>query len=254
MGADIKKGNKSFASKGHFNADILTVQGNYEADIFSRAFAVPDRKILRCGLPRNDFLANYTERDKLKIKQKLSIPLNKQIILYAPTFREYERDKMNNIVFKSPINLSKWEEHLKDQYCLIFRAHYENARIMNITENKFVRDMSAYETMEDLMIVSDILISDYSSVFFDYSIMNKIMLHYTYDYDEYSSKRGMYFDIRNYLTGSNNEDELLRIIASLDEEKEKKITNNFRNTFVDFYGSATKKILDYIWENIRGGQ
>ena len=113
--------------------------------------------------------------------------------------------------------MEKWRRMLGEEYILLFRAHYEVAKGLNIVDDDFVREMSGYPQLEDLMIVSDILISDYSSIFFDYSIMAKPMLAFCYDYDRYASERGMYFDIREWLPSAENEDELLELLKLNDK-------------------------------------
>jgi len=249
MGSDISGENKSFKSKAKKNpVDIMTAQSDFEADIFSRVFNIPRENFLMCGLPRNDILANYTNKQREEIKAKLGLPKDKKVILYAPTFREFERDSMRNCVLKPPMNLDKWECELGDEYCLLFRAHYEVGKIMNISDNEFVRNMTTYPNLNELMIVADVLVSDYSSIFFDFSIMDKPMLHFTYDYEAYSTKRGMYFDIRDELSGSDNEDGVIELIkCSSDASK----TIQFRNNYVNYFGSSTSKAVDCIYKNIK---
>ena len=254
MGADIADTNKSFKSKGGNKTDIMTAQGDFEADIFSRVFGISPEKFLLCGLPRNDKLANYKEQDKKSIKNRLGIPEGKKVILYAPTFREFERDEKHNCVLKPPMNLSKWRAELGDEYCLLFRAHYEVANVMKIENDGFVFNMSSYPLLEDLMIAADILISDYSSILFDFSIMDKIMLHFTYDYEKYSSNRGMYFDIRDYISGADNETDLINHIKNMDIEDELNRTVVFRNKYVNYYGNAVRQSVDCIFDNIGGNK
>lgn len=110
----------------------------------------------------------------------------------------------------------------------------------------FVCEVSNYPCMEDLMIISDMLISDYSSVFFDYSIMPKPMLAFCYDYDRYASERGMYFDIRERLPAADNEDELLALIKNGNTEEQVAKTKAFQQKYVTAFGSATKHSLDVI--------
>lgn len=252
MGTDISDTNRSFSSKSSFGADVLTVQGDYEADIFSRVFNISQDKLLKCGLPRNDFLVNCSIQEKNILKKKIGIPDDKIIILYAPTFREYERDSVQNCILVPPMDINKWRRKLGDNFCLLFRAHYEVAKIMEIREDSFIKNMTEYPCLNDLMIVSDLLISDYSSVFFDYSIMNKPMLHFTYDYEKYSENRGMYFDIRNELNGSDNEDDLIDLINNLDFEKELQLLEKFRKKYVNYYGSAVEQSINCIYDNIGG--
>ena len=250
MGADIDESNRSFGTKGGAQVDIMCSQGNFETAVFSRVFNIPKKRFLECGLPRNDRLANYTTQDKERLRKKLGLPEGKTIILYAPTFREYERDDEKNCVLVPPMDLKKWKDELGDKYCLLFRAHYEVAKIMDIEEDGFTFNMTEYASLEDLMIAADILISDYSSIFFDFSIMDKPMLHFSYDYEKYSENRGMYFDIREKISGADNEDELIRIIKNIDNNVEKNKTKHFKDKYVNYYGSATKAIVDYIADKI----
>ena len=80
--------------------------------------------------------------------------------------------------------------------------------------------------------------------------MDKPMLHFTYDYDDYSQNRGMYFDIRKYINGSNNENELLQIIKTLSYDNEVSKTVAFRDKYVNYYGNSTKQCIDYIANKI----
>ena len=250
MGNDIAANNKAFVIKKKMKIDAMTVQSDFEAEVFSKMFNIPMRYMLKIGLPRNDTLADFKNEKKEHIKKKLGIPFDKKIILYAPTFREFERDSANNCILKPPLDISKWKRTLCDEYCVLFRAHYEVAKSMKFRNDGFIYDMSLYPNLNELMLVSDILISDYSSIFFDFSIMDKTMFHFTYDYDKYNSERGMYFDIREYLSGSENEDELLSILRHYDEMTEKAKNKIFRQKYVNYYGNASFKAVEYIANNI----
>ncbi|MDO4413688.1 MAG: CDP-glycerol glycerophosphotransferase family protein [Erysipelotrichaceae bacterium] len=248
MGSDIEH-NRSFGAKTMDTIDVMMAQSDFDADVFSRSFGIPKESFLKAGLPRNDQLANYTEADRDEFRKKLGIPEGKKVILYCPTFREYDKDE-NGVILRMPMDLKKWQEKLGNEYVLLFRAHYEVAKAMGIEENEFVRNMTDYPSLNELMIASDLLISDYSSIFIDYSIMDKPMLHYTYDYDQYASLRGMYFDIRDYISGDDDEDALIDLILNLQFNKEVKKTGIFRNTYVQYYGNAAKAAVECIAENL----
>lgn len=252
MGTDIDSGSKSFKTKGEMNVDIMTAQGNFEADIFSRVFEINRDKFLICGLPRNDVLADHSLETKINMAKKIGLPLDKKIILYAPTFREYERDEQMNCIAVPPIDFAKWEKSLGQDYIILFRAHYEVAKVLNVPQNsKFIFNVSSYPTLNDLMLASDMLVSDYSSIFFDYSILDRPMFHFTYDYDQYAEKRGMYFDIRDELPGSSkSEDELLEIITGYPQESSIKQVRDFRNRYVEQFGKAAKISADTIFKSI----
>ena len=245
MGSDIDTSNSSFGSKSENHFDVMMSQGKFDTDVFSRAFNIPRERFLESGLPRNDILANYTESYRNDIRSKLGIDSDKTVILYVPTFREYEKDENYGVVMAPPMDLGKWEKELPN-CVLLMRAHYEVSKVMNVQENSFIRNMTSYPDLNDLYIAADIMISDYSSVFFDYSITGKPMLHFAYDYDKYSSKRGMYFDIRDYVSGADNESELIAIIKSLDAKKEMEKTVVFRDKYINFYGHASKDAVDCI--------
>lgn len=144
------------------------------------------------------------------------------------------------------MDLKKWRAELGDKYVLLFRVHYEVAKHMEIKDDDFVREMSGYPQLEDLMIVSDFLVSDYSSMFFDYSVMHKPMLAYCYDYEEYSEKRGMYFDIRQELPWSDNEDGIISMIKKSDYSKLCESSIQFQKKYVTEFGKATDNSLNLI--------
>lgn len=233
--------------------DVFLAQSEYDADIFKRNYNIPDQVMKILGLPRNDELINDAGEDRRKkLRERLSIPSSKKVILYAPTFREYQQDSLKNCVLAPPVDLKKWKEKLGSDFVLLFRAHYEVAKTLNLIESDFIKDVSSYQNLNELMIVSDILISDYSSIFFDYSIMDKPMLCFAYDYQEYSEKRGLYFDIRKELRSESldNEDSLINEILNLDNSFRKNITKRFREKYVKEYGTATAKSVDLIYKNI----
>ena len=250
MGSDIASDNQAFSSMGKSSVDIMNTQSYFEADIFTKCFGIPRDHFIEVGLPRNDALANYSEEERNALRKRLGLPVDKKIILYCPTFREYEKDENLGVVLAPPMNLDKWKKGLEDNYVLLFRAHYEVSKVMEVKENEFVRNVTDYPNLNDLMIVSDILISDYSSIFFDYSIMDKVMLHFTYDYDKYEEKRGMYFDIRGYLSGADNEDELISLLINLTYPEEVERTKFFRNKYMNFYGDAAQQTVNCIADHV----
>lgn len=252
MGTDIVSTNNSFKGRGKWDVDYFTCQGEYEADIFGKVFQTIGRDRMHViGLPRNDIYATYTREYMLSLRKKMGISEDKKVILYAPTFREYDKNNSMAVQISVPINLEKWKHFLGDGYILLFRAHYEVSQGLNIQDDDFVREVSAYPQLEDLMIVSDLLISDYSSVFFDYSIMHKPMLCFAYDYELYTKARGLYFDIREYLPNAKDENELLFLIQQSDTTIKNKEVERFQRTFVTAFGNASCRSLDIIANNLK---
>ena len=251
MGSDVEGHNKGFKGKGQWKVDYFTCQGKYEQDIFCRVFnGLNTENTHLIGLPRNDIYANYSKEYMRSLRKKLGIPMDKRVILYAPTFREYDKSSNYEIKTTIPIDIQNLKQELGDKYIFLFRAHYEVSRRWDIKGDDFIYEMSNYPSLEDLMIVSDILISDYSSIFFDYSIMDKSMLAYCYDYDLYSVERGMYFDIRDWLPSAAHQEELLDLIRTEKYDEQIAMTKRFRERFVTSYGSAVKQSLNVIYNEL----
>ena len=227
--------------------DIMFAQSEYDRKIFSHVFDINKEQIVITGLPRNDELATVSSKQINYIKKKLNLPLNKKIILYAPTFREYNRDS-NGCILAPPINLKLWEEKLSDEYILLFRAHYEVNKVLGIKENEFIKNYSDYQNLNELLKISDILISDYSSIMIDFSILERPIFNYIYDFDEYKEKRGMYFDLRKKMPRNciENEAKLLEKILNINFNNERKKTIEFKNEFVQEFGNARKYIDNII--------
>ncbi len=255
MGKDVTDDNKSFKSKVLVRADIMLAQGQYDVDVFSRAFAIPLSSFRITGLPRNDNLVNYTKYEADAIRKKLGIRNEKRILLYAPTFREFTQGNSHEVILNIPINLDYWQDQLGDKYVVLFRAHYEVAKYMKLDDHPLFIDVSSYPNLNDLMIVSDALISDYSSIYFDYSIMHKPMYCFAYDYEEYTAKRGMYIDLSKELPCRIhlNENTLLEEVcnnAGGEKAVCKKILS-FQEKYVCAYGKASEKSCDLIFEALR---
>src|SRR5699024_8930863 len=201
----------TFYNHFKYKFDVMIAQGEYDKNIFKSAFNLSDDQILNIGIPRNDVLITSDLTIQRKVRNKLNIPANKKVILYAPTYRDGQAFTMNEI-----INVKKWKKTLGDEYVLLFRSHSAVIKRLNIEEDKdFLFDVSDYQELNDLMIASDMLISDYSSIFFDYSLLGKPIYCYAEDYEDYIAERSVYFDIRKELPGGScDEDELLNLIQS----------------------------------------
>lgn len=227
--------------------NVMYAQSKYDIEVFSNAFELPKYIFALVGLPRNDELFNVDENEVQKIRKKLDIPKNKKVILYAPTFREYNRDK-NGCIIAPPIDLKKWKNKLSKNYILLFRAHYEVNNVLGIKNDDFIYNMSDYDNLNELMKISDILISDYSSIIFDYSILNRPIFSYAYDYEEYKNKRGMYIDIKTELPNGicEKEEELLEKIVNCNFEEEKNKTKKFFKKYIQNDGNARKYIDEIV--------
>ncbi|MFC1813506.1 CDP-glycerol glycerophosphotransferase family protein [Thermodesulfobacteriota bacterium] len=257
MGIDIpyfndKKGTFEKTSKW----DYLISPNKYTMEIFKRAYRYSGA-FLETGYPRNDIFYTNNKLDMISsIKRKLQIPLDKKVALYAPTWRDYERKRIagkdQNKGFDPNLNYNLLYDKLSNEYVIILRFHH-------LTYNKvetdrfdgFIFDFSKSKyDIQELCLISDVLITDYSSIMFDYANLKRPMLFYTYDIDDYeNSIRGFYLDFPKMAPGPllYNTEELLYAILNIDtvkeeyREKEKSFFNQF--CYLED-GNAAKRIVE----------
>ena len=190
---------------------IATDKENKKAMISSTNYK---GKTIVLGNADSDFLVNYTKKDKNVILKKLKLTSNeKGIILYAPTFRDNELNDISNVTL--PIDILK----NIDNYIILLRLHpLMNEKIKNLKlPNNFI-NVGNYPNINDLYIIADILITDYSSIIFPYAILNKKLIFYPYDIKEYVKIRGNFYLKYETLPGPicYNEKELFNTIKNID--------------------------------------
>ena len=184
--------------------------------------------IIETGYPRNDALFQYTEERISCIKKELGIELEKKVILYAPTWREkfteyLEKEHFDiNLEVSKSINFTKLKEQLGEEYVILFRAHHYDAEKVDVSIHQgFVIDITDYENVNDLYVISDLVISDYSGVIFDFALLRRPMIFYMFDRELYVTKlKGVYIDF----------DELPGIIV----EKEEDLVSAIRKQLTEF--------------------
>ena len=245
----VKKWNKILRLNLNFNQYIdylLTpAGGEYERKILRKAFGISQKKIISLGYPRNDILFNDDRNYLEKLKIMYEIPENiKKIIIYAPTFRK-------DFILKFPITnkaLIKLNELLeKSNTIFLIKAHIYEKKI-KFKNYKNIRLIGKNSDLQELLLISDILITDYSSVIFDYLLTMKPILLFTYDLSKYIKERKMYYNLKRIAPGPmlfNTEDllEAIRDIEKIDGEF-KEIRGKIRDKFNKYHDDkSTERIL-----------
>lgn len=243
-GIALKYIGNDVAGRNDFNFDTvdhLCVCGDYDERVYKTAFRAKESSYLKVGLPRNEELWNVTDEKKAEMRRKLGIPADKKVILYAPTWRE-STDGGKSYEIKPPIHFDEWKKELGDEYVVLFRAHHQTTKVLGVQYDEFVREASSYPAVNDLMIAADILITDYSAIAFDYSILCRPIFCYAYDYDTYLAERGTYFQIDDKYPNKScrTEEELLSRIKGIDYETECANTKRFRDEFIQYGIGATE--------------
>ena len=209
-------------------------------------------KIIEEGYPRNDRLINTTPEERTELRKKLGVD-GKKVILYAPTWRDNQHTSGEGYTYKTEVDFDKLRDELGDEYVILFRAHYLVANSFDFDKYKgFVVDVSSYSDINELYIAADILITDYSSVFFDYANLKKPVIFYMYDLEEYANDlRGFYISL-DELPGPivRDEDALIKEVRACDEWKPDEKYEQFCERYnPKDDGHASKRVLARIIKN-----
>ena len=233
----------------------LISQNSYSSEIFRHAFDFKG-EMLEIGYPRNDILINKNNAEDIdEIKTRLNIPKDKKVILYAPTWRDNEYYEKGKYKFATEMDFDQMKSELSDEYVLIVKFHYLVKENIDWSKyDDFVIECDADWDIQELYLISDMMITDYSSVMFDYSLLKRPMIFYAYDLENYKNNlRDFYFDMINEVPGPIclTNDEMIGFIKNYTEEsykmefgeKYKNWSEKF-NTFDD--GNASKKVIGLI--------
>ena len=220
----------------------------FTTEVFQSAFAIERERLIETGYPRNDILSNYNSDDIKKIKDKLNLPEGKKIILYAPTWRDNSYN-LKGYTFKLEVDFKKWQKILGTDYIVIFKPHYLIVNDFDLEAVKeFVYYIDPKEDISSLYLIADVLVTDYSSVFFDYAILKRPIYFFMYDLDTYRDElRGFYLDIYHDLPGDviESEDELIqKIFSEKFDYNRLQIFNEQFNNHED--GNASKRVIEIL--------
>lgn len=234
----MNKINLFLSSSRAFTQFVLKGSYNYEGEI------------LECGLPRNDILFNYNSEKVKSIKDRLKISDSLNIVLYAPTFRKSLSKDIYDLDFSEMIKAL--ENRFGGNWVILTRLHYylQNTKI----NNSNVIDVTNYPDMQELLIISNILITDYSSSIWDMALLRKPCFLYTPDINDYCHERNFYTPIESWgAPYAATSAELAKKIKAFDNEKYLKDTKNYMDSLQCFdNGTATSTISERIVLYIRG--
>ena len=202
---------------------------------YAEAFGISKEKVHALGIPRTDlfFDKEKIENKKNELFQKYNTLKNKRIILFAPTFRG--RGRNSAYYPEKYIDLEEIYNNLDEEDVFIIKLHpfIKNQIIIKEEFKDKIVDLTDYYDINDLLLVTDILITDYSSVIFEYSFVEKPIIFYVPDLEEYSNSRSFYYNYSEYMYGivAKNQKELIEEIKNpnVDVENIKKFKEKFLN-------------------------
>ncbi|MGN0243245.1 MAG: CDP-glycerol glycerophosphotransferase family protein [Lachnospiraceae bacterium] len=235
--------------------DYLISDNAFSTKVFQSAFLFECEKILELGYPRNDLLyEDNREELSVSIRQQLGIPFDKKTILYAPTWRDDEFYQPGQYKFQLKLDLHKMREYLGEEYVVLLRTHYFIADHLDVDGlDGFAYNVSDYPDITELYLISDVCITDYSSVFFDYANLKRPMLFFTYDLEKYRDMlRGFYIDIESDLPGPllYTTEEVIHAIQNIEG-----VTEKYAEKYKKFYekfcslddGEAAKRVVERVF-------
>lgn len=221
-------------------------------EVFQTSFQINRERLIETGYPRNDFITNATAEDVGLLKKKFGLPLDKKIILYAPTWRDNSY-VASGYTFELEADFHKWKDILGDDYVVVFKPHY---LIINKYEGDhslegFLYSISANAEINELYVLSDILITDYSSVFFDYAVLNRPIYFYMYDLEQYKGElRGFYLDIYTELPGKIYENEAEMLTDVRNQVYDYSFLETFNERFnLEQTGNCAQKVIDIVFKD-----
>lgn len=222
------------------NYDYVLSNSDYWKEPYSKAFNVTKENVISTGMPRVDHLYNqeYVKQTKEKLYKKYPNLQDKKIILYAPTFRGNIIKGFSLIEFDDQKLISS----LTDEYVLIYK-HHPLIKNYQITNDERIIDLSHEET-HDLFTITDVLISDYSSIVFDYSVFNKPIISYIPDIDNYINDIGTFVPME-LIPGDKcyNIDEVIKSINNVNNDGVKAFHDQF---FKYNDGQNVKRVINLI--------
>lgn len=234
------------AKKDSSKIDIIISGCDFSTKIFHNSFWY-NGPIFKSGTPRCDIFF-HNDRIKERVCNHLCLDYKRPIVLYAPTFRNRKEAELHGL--EIPSLKSKLRELTGIEWEFLFRFH-PNVQTSNYISEDGI-DVTKYPDMQELIAISDLLITDYSSCMFDMAIAGKVCILYVPDIENYQRKeRGLYFDIKSLpfpIAKDNNQ--LIDILTSFRVgEYNKKVSYFLKSVGSYENGNACEKILNYIEEN-----
>lgn len=240
-----KVGGPSVKSLTHKNYTATIVSSENIRKNYAEAFDISIDKVHALGIPRTDifFDEKYKKNITTNLKKKYPFIKNKKVILFAPTFRgNGQKSAYYNFDW---IDFQKIKEALKEEYVFLIKLHPFITDRPNIIDHEFYFDLSDEREINDLLFITDVLITDYSSVIFEYSFFKKPVVFFIPDYKEYEKSRDFYYDFDKYMYGSiaNDTNRLIK------EIKKEKVDLKKINQFYDYFcsscdGKSTKRVVE----------
>jgi CDP-ribitol ribitolphosphotransferase len=244
-----RPGGPSPKSRNHRNYTKAIVSSKNIAKHYAEGFGIDQEKVIATGIPRTDIFFDQDYQDKVRESLYEEYPFlrKKKVITFAPTFRGNGQQSAHYPIDR--LHFDKLYHSLKDEYVFLFKVHpfVKNDFSIPYQYSDFFYDFSSYREVNDLLFITDILITDYSSVCFEYALLNKPMLFFSYDVEEYVQKRDFYYDYQSFIPGPlvRTTEEMIDTIQQKNFEMQK-IEPFVKYFFDDLDGKSSERVVEQI--------
>lgn len=229
--------------------DYLISPSPFCTEVFPSSFGYQGN-IIETGYPRNDRLSKITGTQRQQIRERIGISdPSTFVVMYAPTWRDYNRSATGNW---QSVNFMDENIELPEGFQMIYRGHTNTHAVHNAGVAGRAIDVTLYPDVTELYIAADVLITDFSSVMFDYTVTGKPILFLAPDLERYRSERGFYFDFEALAPGPilNTDAEVLQALGRIDQisklyEPRYRAWQEKFNSLED--GNAAKRVVDIVW-------
>lgn len=242
-----KDGGPEQTSSNHRNYDYAMVSSSEIRRFYAEGFGIDEKCVKALGIPRTDvfFDQQYKQQIRQKLYEQYPVLKGKKVLLFAPTFRgngagtahyPFEKFHANELL-----------KQLGEDYVIVIKHHPFVLESHPVQENSRILDLSAESEINDLLFVTDYLITDYSSVIFEASLLDIPMLFYAYDLEEYVVNRDFYYPFKSFVPGKivRNETDIFQSIEKNDCQQEK-IQSFKQRFFDDLDGKSSERVADFI--------
>ncbi len=249
-----RPGGQSQQSQNHRSYDFVTVSSHNIAKFYAEGFGISEEKVVATGIPRTDLFFDdiYAGRLKERFYKKYPKLKDKKIVLFAPTFRG--NGKNSGYYPTDRLDVNRLYEDLGEEYAIIVKHHpfVNNRSTIRKKYQDVIIDLSDNSELNDLLFLTDVLITDYSSVVFEASIMNIPMVLYAYDLERYISSRGFYYEYEDMAPGKIVRTYTGLVDAIRNEDWENDKLEEFKNRFFDeLDGDASGRTVELIMKCIQ---
>lgn len=244
-----RPGGPSIKSRNHRNYTKATVSGEGVRSHYAEGFGITVDKVHPTGVPRSDifFDKQYIKYVRAALFEKYPFIKGKKVILFAPTFRGNGQSSAHYPY--ENINFKELYDTLHEDYVFLFKMHpfIKNKLSIPYAYSDFFYDLSDFREINDLLLITDILITDYSSVCFEFALLNKPTLFFAFDVEQYIQERDFYYDFFDFIPGPllRTTSEIVQAIQKSDFQTEK-IKPFVEYFFGDTLGNASANVVDNV--------